>query len=87
MSKANDVTSPIDSLVIPDEAKDLIRFLAAAWTGADSWIWENATQLDSIESYPIVQGTANQLRLKNIGEQEINYDNVAKAVEAMLAEV
>ncbi|MEE8327372.1 MAG: hypothetical protein V3R32_01075, partial [Nitrosomonadaceae bacterium] len=74
-------------LVIPDEAKDLIRFLAYAWSGADSFVWENATAIAAISEYPMVQGTPNQLRLKKIGEQKINYDNVAIAVEAMLTDI
>jgi hypothetical protein len=71
-------------VVIPDEAKALIRFLAAAWDGADKWIWENASHLDAIDNYAMVQGTSNQINLRRIGEQECDNEKIRAAVDEML---
>lgn len=78
--------SELQRIVIPDEAKHLIRFLAAAWDGADTAFWENAQELsdDAVGNYPAVQGTANQMMLREIGSQPFDGEKVVLAVKAML---
>lgn len=78
-----DAQRPVEALVIPPEALDLIRFLCATWTEIYRWAYANADG-DALCKYPVIQGTRNQLDLQRIGEQAHDTANIRKAVKWML---
>lgn len=80
----SDDTSPraVPGDEIPPEVLDLVRFLAATWREVDDWAYQHCDG-DALCKYPVVQGTANQVKLRRIGEQPINASNIGKAVEWM----
>ena len=61
-----------------EEAHDVIRFLAKTWTAIDKFVYKHCN--NSLLHYPVVQGTANQVRLKRIGKQPYSQKNVSKAI-------
>lgn len=71
------------SAVIPKEVLDLVRFMCASWTDIDKWAHENM-EGDALLKYPVIQGTSNQLKLKQIGEQKHDIKKIRKAVEWLL---
>lgn len=69
------------STSIPPEVLDLVRFMCSTWHEIDEWAHRNAGE--AITSYPVIQGTSNQLNLIAIGEQKYDSKSVAAAVEWM----
>ena len=73
-----------------EELKDLVRFLAAVWYETDSLRYKAMNLPDEeikdflVGKWPVIQGTRNQINLKNIGEQPYSQENIAKAVELLL---
>lgn len=67
--------------VVPPEVLDLVRFMCSTWHEIDEWAHQNAGE--AITSYPVIQGTRNQLNLIVIGEQQYDSKRVAAAVEWM----
>ena len=76
-------TGLVDSLVIPVEVLDLVRFMCSSWSDIDAWAYEHAG-VDALCKYPVIQGTRNQIDLKRIGEQRFDGANIRKAVNWML---
>ena len=77
--------APVDSLVIPSEVLDLLRFICSTWTEIDKWAYENMDG-DALGKYPVIQGTSNQIALQHIGEQPYNTANIRAGVEWMLSQ-
>jgi hypothetical protein len=75
-------SAPVDRLVIPPEVLDLVRFLCQTWSEIDLWAHRDAGE--AIISYPVIQGTRNQLNLTAIGEQKYHSDRVSTAVQWMI---
>ena len=77
-------------MAIPEEAKDLIRFLASAYLELDDLRYKAIALPDNeikdfiIMHWPVIQGTRNQFAIKMIGKQQRNGTNVAKAIKEML---
>jgi len=67
---------------IPSEVLDLVRFMCETWDKIDTFVYESIPE--RILKYPVVQGTKNQIDLKNIGKQDYKKANLIKAVKWML---
>lgn len=70
--------------LMPKEVLDLVRFLASLYNDIDKCVYEHGDS-DLLMKYPVVQGTANQLKLKRIGEQEYSNKTIHTGVEFMLS--
>ena len=70
--------------LMPKEVLDLVRFLASLYNDIDKCVYEHGDS-DLLMKYPVVQGTANQLKLKWIGEQEYSNKTIHTGVEFMLS--
>jgi hypothetical protein len=70
-----------------DETKEdllhLIRFMCQTWAMIDEWAMETAT-MDTIGTYPLVQGTSNQISLRKIGSQPFDKTRLQRAIKYML---
>ena len=76
----------VDEIVNSEhEVLDLLRFMCNVWTDIDKWAYENMPA-NALGSYPVIQGTRNQLNLNKIGEQEFDKDKLIKGVEWMLSQ-
>lgn len=67
---------------IPPEALDLIRFLCETWVEIDEWAYKNASP-DALSSYPVIQGTSNQIKLRRIAGQPFDRRSIPAAVKWM----
>lgn len=76
---------PVDSLVIPTEVLDLIRFMCQTWAAIDVWAYANMT-VEALGKYPVIQGTSNQISLMRIGEQTYDKAAIGEAVQWMLSQ-
>lgn len=74
---------PLERLAIPHELLDLVRFMCATWVDIDKWSHKNIT-VDTIGSYPQIQGVRNQIDLTKIGAQQYDTKKIATAVKWML---
>lgn len=70
------------SVSIPSEVLDLVRFMCDTWSDIDRWAYRDAC--DAIMTYPVIQGTLNQLHLAAIGKQKYCPERVSAAVKWML---
>lgn len=70
--------------LMPKEVLDLVRFLASLYNDIDKCVYEHGDS-DLLMKYPVVQGTANQLKLKRIGEHEYSNKTIHTGVEFMLS--
>lgn len=68
---------------LPTSLIDLVRFMCHVWHKTHEWAM-NKAGADAFMSYPMIQGTANQMALSKIGAQSYNADNIRKAVEWMI---
>lgn len=66
-----------------EELKDLIRFMCETWSKIDDWAYDKCG-VDALWEYPVLQGTRNQMRIREIGKQPYNKGNIKKAVNIML---
>ena len=67
---------------IPTEILDLVRFMCQTWDEIDQWAYKDA--VSAIGTYPVIQGTRNQLSLKAIGRQDFDPERLHAAVRWML---
>ena len=59
----------------------LVRFLCQTWAEIDDWACRECGE--AITSYPVIQGTANQLALRRIGVQPFDSSRLRPAVRLM----
>ncbi len=69
-------------LTVPAEVLDLLRFMCQTWTAIDTWARENCAG-DGIDTYPVIQGTGNQIRLMRIGRQPFDPKSLRPAIDWM----
>lgn len=74
----------VHPVVIPAEVLDLVRFLAATWDEIDNWAYADCGGA-ALASYPVIQGTRNQINLRRIGVQTHDPKNIHKAVDWLLS--
>lgn len=72
-----------DNPIIPDEILDLVRFMCATWAAIDTWAYRDAGAV--IGTYPVIQGTLNQIKLRQIGEQPHDTKRIAAAIQWLQA--
>lgn len=70
---------------LPNSLLDLIRFMCNVWHKTNDWAI-NKVGIDILMSYPMVQGTANQMALRKIAMQPYNTENIREAVDWMIAQ-
>lgn len=68
---------------IPPEVLDLLIFMCNTWDTIDSFVYEHLAQEDAIMNYPVIQGAANQMALRQIGKLPYDKTNLGKAVQWM----
>ena len=73
----------LPSVGVPPEVLDLVRYLAATWSEIDDWAYGHCDP-DTLAGYPVIQGTAIQMKLRRIARQPHSND-IGKAVEWMLS--
>jgi len=66
---------------VPVEVLDLLRFMCETWVKIDEFVYPNCLNTNK---YPVIQGTANQIRLSRIAEQPYNAKDLCKAMDWML---
>lgn len=74
----------VESPVATDEVGHLVRFLANTWAQIDDFVYENCND-DQLAQYPVIQGTANQIRIRQIGGRPYENGQVAKGIKLMLS--
>lgn len=67
----------------PPEILDLLRFMCETWSEIDKWAYENCDG-DALAKYPVIQGTSNQMRIREIGNQPYDSSKLKDAVTWML---
>lgn len=68
---------------IPVEIIDLVRFLAKALCEAETFVYENCDG-ESLCKFPFIQGTRNQMDLKEIGSYPISNENLRRAMRWLI---
>jgi len=76
------IAPPEGYCIVPVEILDLTRFMCSTWTAIDEWAYK--ANGEALMSYPVIQGTSNQIALTRIGEQPYNNKNIPIAVKWML---
>ena len=62
---------------------DLVRFLAQTWDQIDQFVYQHCDG-EALMHYPVVQGTANQVKLRKIGQQKYDPMKLRQAGEYLL---
>ncbi|WP_273455018.1 hypothetical protein [Nevskia ramosa] len=75
-------TAPGPVIDVPIAVLDLLRFMCETWAKTDEWARTNGN-LDAIGSYPVIQGTGNQIRLLRISSQPYDHRNLRPALDWM----
>jgi hypothetical protein len=76
------IAAPDGYAIVPIAVLDLTRFMCATWNEIDKWAYTVGGE--AIMTYPVIQGSSNQISLRKIGEQTIENKNIPVAVKWML---
>lgn len=84
----------IENNIFPSEVLDLVSFLASGYMNAHDVLFkalefEEAEKIKNhiILKFPMLQGTKNQISLRNIGKREYRKENLSFAVDWLLKNV
>ena len=58
--------------------RSLAVFMCETWTAIDHWVYED---IGNLSTYPVIQGSANQGKLRRFGEQKYNKDLIPEALK------
>jgi hypothetical protein len=58
--------------------------MCQTWVQVDAWAREHCTDMDAIGSYPVIQGTANQIKLMRIAAQPFDPKRLQAGMQWML---
>ena len=72
-------------VVIAPEVLDVVRFLAKTWVAVDAFVYQHCDG-EALMHYPVVQGTANQIALMRIGEQNYDAARIHAGIKWLLAQ-
>lgn len=75
-------TELCERLSVPSGILELVRFLANTYCEIEKFVFEYGAE--HIGSYPMIQGTRNQMNIMKIGEQFYTIDGIKNGVKLML---
>jgi hypothetical protein len=66
---------------VAEDLQHLIRFMCGTWVAIDEWA---SMFSEAMDTYPMIQGTRNQMNLREIAAQSYDKRRVAFGVQLML---
>jgi hypothetical protein len=66
---------------VAEDLQHLIRFMCRTWVAIDEWA---SMFSEAMDTYPMIQGTRNQMNLREIAAQSYDKKRVALGVQLML---